>query len=158
MHLKANTDWGPTLGPKPHTVQSQNRFNNSRHNSSEGWAADAPVTRSSCALMVSCFWQAGTDQSLTSPLQAAVAKVLPSGANWQAALGLSSASSLLWLMTCRDTDPGQSLQHHHFCALIASAVGILAVSTGRVTSSITALLHDLQTAQPGWGLAGQPHC
>lgn len=64
------------------------------------YAENMPVTLSSCALMVSCFWQSGTDHSLTRPLQAAVARARPSGANWQAALGLSSASSLLWFITC----------------------------------------------------------
>ncbi len=59
-----------------------------------------PVTLSSCDLMVSFFWQSGTDHSLSRPLQAPVAKVEPSGENSHAALGRSSAISLLWFVTC----------------------------------------------------------
>ena len=51
--------------------------------------------------MVSLLWQLSTDHSLTSPLQAPVARVTPSGANSHAALGRSSAISLLWFVTCR---------------------------------------------------------
>ena len=68
-----------------------------------------PVTLLSCALMVSFFWQSGSDHSLTRPLQAPVAKVVPSGENSHAALGRSSAISLLWFVTC---DPRHVLALH----------------------------------------------
>lgn len=53
--------------------------------------------RSEWALIVSCFWQSGMDQTLTAPLHAPLASRVPSGENWHAAIGLSSPTSELWL-------------------------------------------------------------
>ena len=54
------------------------------------------MIRLSCALIVLVFWQAGTAQSFTSPLHAAVASSVPLGENWHAQIGRSSPNSVVY--------------------------------------------------------------
>lgn len=97
----------------------------------------SPVTLSSCALMVSLLWQLSTDHSLTSPLQAPVARVTPSGENSHAALGRSSAISLLWFVTCRK----------HRCYAVRSN---FTCCTRLVTCYLTVLIYYLQDTDVLW--------
>ena len=97
-----------------------------------------PVTRSACALMVSCFCSEGMAQTLSVPLHAPVASCEPSGEKQQPTMGRSSPISDACSLGCAEREGragflvecrGGALSHRSLMGTLAWATTSLQTHT-----------------------------